>query len=354
MSEEIQKRSVTLRDLAAAANVHHSTISRALRNDPRVRPETREAVQALARKLQYRPNPYLTALATQIRTRREPPGHATVAILDTCSTEVWSSAYEAGIRGRAADHGFSIETLNTIDLPGGVEEAGRIIDARGIRGLVILPVRDQPVLTGIDFRSLACATIDPSLQSPLLHRACADYFQGMRTALGTLHARRYRRIGFCTTRMEVRRIGIRWLGAYLAWQEQGHPEETLRPHVSSIRDVDDVDDRTAAARHWTNCRGAFAQWLEQEKPDAIISNGFYTEQWLKELGLGIPGNIGFAALNVQRGDTVHSGIRQQSEQVGAAAMDIIANQICRNEYGLPLVPTAILVPPAWTDGATTL
>ncbi len=57
----MQKR-VSLKMLAEKLKVDISTVSRALRDDPRVKPETRATVQALARRLDYRPNAAARAL----------------------------------------------------------------------------------------------------------------------------------------------------------------------------------------------------------------------------------------------------------------------------------------------------
>jgi formylglycine-generating enzyme required for sulfatase activity len=49
---------VTLRDVARAANVAQSTVSRALAADPRISVATRRAVQQVARRLGYAPNAF--------------------------------------------------------------------------------------------------------------------------------------------------------------------------------------------------------------------------------------------------------------------------------------------------------
>ncbi len=51
-----QSRKITLKMLAEFAEVDVSTVSRALSGDPRVKPETRDRIQKLARKHNYRPN----------------------------------------------------------------------------------------------------------------------------------------------------------------------------------------------------------------------------------------------------------------------------------------------------------
>ena len=50
------KKRITIKDIAKELNVHHSTVSRALRNDPRVNEKTRDAVLAYARDHEYQTN----------------------------------------------------------------------------------------------------------------------------------------------------------------------------------------------------------------------------------------------------------------------------------------------------------
>ncbi|MDJ0684816.1 MAG: LacI family DNA-binding transcriptional regulator [Alphaproteobacteria bacterium] len=56
------QKPVGLKTLAAELGVDVSTVSRALRDDPRVKPETRHAVQDLAQRYDYRPNAAARAL----------------------------------------------------------------------------------------------------------------------------------------------------------------------------------------------------------------------------------------------------------------------------------------------------
>jgi len=50
------KSRTTIKDIARALNIHHTTVSRALRDHPDVNPRTKKLVKAMAEKLNYQPN----------------------------------------------------------------------------------------------------------------------------------------------------------------------------------------------------------------------------------------------------------------------------------------------------------
>lgn len=58
----MQKRRVTIKDIAKKLNISVSTVSRALRNAPDINPETRESVLKLVEELDYEPNYFAQSL----------------------------------------------------------------------------------------------------------------------------------------------------------------------------------------------------------------------------------------------------------------------------------------------------
>lgn len=339
-----------MRDVAVAAGVNQSTVSRALRNDPRICPGTRVRIQELALRMRYRANPFVTAFTTHVRNHRVFPHPATIAILELTPAS-WAKRYKDGIAERADRHGFCVDELRPDTLPNGLWDVNRIIQARGIRGLIVMPIHGDADLAVVDFSLLASATIDLNLRRPSVHRTSPDYVRGMVLALDTLHSRGYRRIGFCSSRFEVDRIGLDWLGGYLAWNNQHPSERPVQPHFCGY-DGWNPDDAVLCAKRWKGFRDSFERWLSEEEPDAIVSNDFYYETWLGDLGIRIPSGMGFASLGLEATPFSCAGIDQRREQVGAAAIDLVAGQIYRNEYGVPSIPTTVLVPPVWAEGAT--
>ena len=85
--------------------------------------------------------------------------------------------YIEGITQAASAQGFAIDLLR-LGSPGleTVADVGRVLRARGIRGLVVMPVFGEVALEALPFDMLAVSTIDLSLRSPPMSRATPDYF----------------------------------------------------------------------------------------------------------------------------------------------------------------------------------
>ena len=77
-----------MKDVAIAAGVHQTTVSRALRNDPRITEPVKKQVRQAAERLGYRLNPLLSALGTIRRQRAS--ASSSVALACSCSASRWS------------------------------------------------------------------------------------------------------------------------------------------------------------------------------------------------------------------------------------------------------------------------
>lgn len=173
------ERPVTLKDIARKAGVNPSTVSRAMRNDPRISEVVRKRINRLAQKMGYRPNPLVAALGAQVRGYRRAPRGVAIAVLNCwpgTNKSSWRDLYIEGITTRTEQLGYRIEHLLLAELDDSVPRLNKILRARGLRGLIILPVPEEIDLSKLDCTHLALATISYSMKNPIVHRAASDYF----------------------------------------------------------------------------------------------------------------------------------------------------------------------------------
>jgi LacI family transcriptional regulator len=334
-NSSLPARAITMRDVAQAAGVAQSTVSRALRNDPRLSEPQRERVKAMAKSLGYRPNPYVAAFTAQILHHRRSPRGAVIAIIECNAKDApdYSQEYREGAAERAHSLGFATEVFYLHELEHSITRLNQVLWTRSIVAMLVMPVQKGIDLSRYSFANTAAATVDPTLHTPILHRAEAYYFHGMQLALQTLENRGYKRATFCTLREQVESIGEEWLGGFTGWQ-------ALKPKKERMEVCLDVWGKTD-----------FARWIERHRPDAIIANIPEYFGWARELGHKPP-DFAYITLNGGIKYPEFSGIDQNSKLVAAAAVDSIVAQINRNEFGLPLQPKTVMVQGSWFEGTT--
>ena len=91
---------ISIKDIARAANVSHSTVSRALRNSPLVNPETSQRIRAIAQEKGYR----VSAVGRSLVNRRTD----TIGVVVTSIADPFNAEVVSGIEEIALTHGYSL------------------------------------------------------------------------------------------------------------------------------------------------------------------------------------------------------------------------------------------------------
>jgi LacI family transcriptional regulator len=99
------KRRTSLKDLAQELGVSIATVSRALRSSPEIGKEMQERVKELAKRLNYRPNPFAQSL------RKEAPRMIGV-VVPNLVTHYYAAVLD-GIEDEAGKAGYSVLSANT-------------------------------------------------------------------------------------------------------------------------------------------------------------------------------------------------------------------------------------------------
>ncbi len=335
----------TLQSVARQAGVSAMTVSRVMRNSPRVSEATSRRVRAAVVALHYRPDPQLMRMMTLVRSRKRSGAGAVLAVVreDLPRDELHHPAYQyvalADIRRRAEQHGYHAEEFWLGRDGLSPERLGHVLQARGIEGVIVSPQSSQMLCTRLDYAPFAAATFGYGLRQPSLHRAAGNMTLGIHLAARQLSARGYQRIGLAITRWVDDRAEGAYSGALLHFQQSLPRRQRvpllLLPHNDLGR-----------------CAGVFKEWMKAQRPDALISFDTYVPDWLAQLGLRVPEDVGLLVHDWTQRMKGCAGIHQRRDHVASAAVDLVATQLMQNERGVPEVPHQILIPPSWVEGAS--
>ena len=98
----------------------------------------------------------------------------------------------------------------------------------------------------------------------------------------------------------------------------------------------------------------FSEWYHAVRPQAVIGFQVPVLQWLLKMGVRVPEETGFATVDRFPADPplAAAGIEQNSNLIGAAAVDLVTSQIAYNDQGVPATPKLLLLDGHWEPGPT--
>jgi LacI family transcriptional regulator len=159
----------TIKDLAAAMHVNVSTISRALKDHPDISPETREAVRALAEKMNYVPN----YMAINLRKQNS---KVIGLIIPEISMFFFPSVIQ-GIEDVAHANGYNLLVLQSNEMLAREIENINICFQNGVAGLLLSVSRDTngtQHLKALQEMELPVVLFDKVVDDDTLHQVIID------------------------------------------------------------------------------------------------------------------------------------------------------------------------------------
>lgn len=334
------KNFVTLRDIAEEAGVHYSTVSLALNNHPRIPLTTRQRIQEIANRLGYQPDPMLASLShyrrkTGKRTR-------TVMAWINCAPDKnyhddrpVFAAYWKGASERAESLGFHLERFWLGEPRMTARRLDNILEARGIEALLIPPQAKAHSSLSIRWDRYFSISFGYTLEHPVLTLVTCDHAAAISLLLQKLSSLNYRRIGFHLHQELDERLHHQYEAEFYIANRYKMPQRLVPPLIYSVHSESD-----------------FAAWIQEVRPDVVVSGISKVSNWLKNLGMRIPEDIGFALTHLQSPDSVEAGIHQNDEEVGRTAVDQLAHLIHSQQRGIPDPSKRILVDIKWSPGVT--
>ena len=330
---------VTLKDIAAAAGVTPMTVSRALRDSPKISLPRRQQIQALALEMGYQPDPQISRLMSMLRTSRPHRGETVIAVLSTLSqrgeflTNPHQGAFYRGAETRARELGFKLEEFWVNEASMRLPRLQGVLAARGIEALLLLPYGIGRRQLPLDYSRFAVAAIGRSQADQPFHRACQNHYRSVQIAIVECQKRGLRRIGMVLSDQLDARAGRRYSASMLH-----------HLHVSKPGERVPLLELTA----WNAT--TFKRWHARHRPEAILTTSRVMRERFAACGLLAPRDYSFVNLDLVETDDESSGVDQNYGLVGAAALDLLATQINHNEHGLAAFPKTVLIDGFWRDG----
>jgi len=331
---------ITMRQIAERAGVTQATVSMALANHPRISAQTRSRIRALAERMGYRPNAYLSVLM-RARRRRRP----VLALVSPFPTEDgWRSApaptvrqMREGAMERAAERGYDAQEfwLHRDEMDN--QRFSEILRSRGIQGVLVGPVPAGAPAPQLAWEHFASVCLSPPFANLTLMTVCNDHYFSCLRVVQECHQRGYRRPGLVLLHSHQGRFHGRWEAGLLFAQRQ-------------LADVDATEPLFLG--EWDDA-AALAAWAERERPDVVITPGAETLlPVMLSLGWGVPGTIGLAGLGLSSREQRCAGIFQNGRLIGATGVDALIAMMERNERGLPEQARTLMVEGIWHGGDT--
>ena len=336
---------ITMKSIAAQAGVTQATVSMSLANNPRIPAATRERIQAIARRLGYQPNPYVSTLM-RIRRQGRPLQEKPVLALVCAQTtpdgwrdnpaptirQMREGAFErALLRGyRAQEFWLHRDGMSN-------ERFSEMLHARGIQGMLLSPLAegDPPPALRWDYFASVCLSVP--LSALTITTVCNDHYFSSLEIVRECHRRGYRRPGLVLHRAHQMRFQGRWEAGFIVGGRL-LPDLRLAPPLY----VDSWADPAPIRR-----------WLKREKPDVIITPAAdVLLPVLARAAIRVPQDIGLALLACPRQGDRCSGVFQNGRLIGALAVDTLISLVERHERGLPEQATTLMVEGQWNEGDT--
>ncbi len=329
---------VTIKDIAKRAGVHFSTVSLALRNDPRLAEATRQRIRLLADEMGYVPDATLKALCAYRESNRPHPVRSGLAYLsDKRLGDPFGSMVFRYAQKQAAQLGYNLQYFSLKEEGITLNRLRSIWWNSGLKGVLIGTFENPGTVLDDDWEQWICVAYGYSVESPNFNRAVQDLFTNMTKHLATLRQRGYRRIGLhLPSNLSQRTHGLLH-GAYL-FDQTKHKSARIPVLSKDLYTPEDVLD-----------------WIKKHKLDLVMADPV-VYQLLQQTRLSIPEDVGFSLLSWKNYDPDNpkhcAGYDMKAETLAANSISFLVSQIHENNYGLSDTPKCLMVTGQFHDGET--
>jgi len=324
-----------LKDVAQRAGVSISTASRALRDSPLARGETRDRVKAAAAELGFRPLAIYSALGTRTKRRTNELSTIRVAMIERWHWEKPPRDPEIArlLNDELSPLGYSVDWVARSELSA---NAARVLAARGYHVVILCwPAMDDPLLR-CDWSQFVVLCYGRYGIVPF-HTIRLAHNRSARETFRHVFEAGYKRIGLAPLDHQQ---GLN--------DDRERLEGLLAAHVHFTGKVPKIPPLLCRMRQWEDIQA----WVRKYQPDAVIGFNSFTLEAIEAAGFQAPDDLGFAALVLNDGTQSVCGMIEPTDSIVSVIADFVDHYFKRSVFGLPVHPHDTLVPLQWREGKT--
>ena len=308
------KQTVTIYDVAREAGVSMATVSRVVNHNPNVKPSTRQKVEDVIKRLNYRPNAVARGLASKKTT--------TVGVIIPDITNLYFSSLAKGIDDIAAMYNYNIILASS---DGDTEKEVRALHtvlAQQVDGVIFMgnrlkkEVRKEIKLT--DTPTVLAGTLDEESELPTVG---INYKEATRDATQFLLDKGHENIALIGLDMESRKHGLILSGYQEALDGRSELSIRVNENLTTFepeRVVDQLMDE-----------GVTSAVIEDDRIAVYLLNQFFAQ------GLNVPEDFEIITLNnsplVKIARPNLTTISQPLYDIGAVAMRLLTKLMNEEE-----------------------
>ncbi|MBK8034609.1 MAG: LacI family DNA-binding transcriptional regulator [Chloroflexi bacterium] len=328
--------SVTVRDIARAANVSHGTVSRVLNNHPAVTEENRQRVLKAATELGYFASKSARSKAQPENRTVSELGFLLTAGVDAGEQNFWIRILR-GVEAEATRHGIKILYRAIGDLIDSPDRLRTALNEMGLRSVLLVGDGDPEIVAALEDLHIQFVLVDSRVRGTTLNAVISDDYEGVYQIIKYLLDLGHERIAFIGNTVRSPRgtpiysIECRALGYAQAMRDAGLPfEDLLLTGAGALY----VNDGYAACKHLLDNGIAFTALFCASD---LVAVGAIRA--LNEAGLRVPEDVSIIGEDSHMASLVTphvTAMRTHPEQMGALAVRQIMSAV-ENPETPPLV-----------------
>ena len=332
------EKAITIKQIAKKTGYSKATVSRVLRNQPGHSEKTKRKIQKAAEELGFTLHPIMSAVMSSVRFKKSStfsPVIAEVHCQPWNNQRGWNmDVLKNKIHEQAKTLGYSVEEFNWFEPGMSPARLLQILRARGIKGVILEHFMQGDMELEVDLSDFAVVAIGGALRKPKLHRVEVNQYSSVLKAVQILRKRGYRRFGLAIPALFEKLSDFKREAAlHIANREAPAEDHVPIYFMDEQRSFD-----------------GFKEWMDTHTPDCVLGVGRSVTRELESLGYRYPEDVGFAHLGWHSSYKGLAGINPHWGEIGIAAVNLVADQLNRNETGIPQHPLWVLIEGEWVEG----